>query len=358
MLLLQQIVFATMPIYKFLDWIDATKLELNCLGQNPSPATMYYFDKHRHKLRWYRGLHKNNIIYDPQIIRMMQDDDWEDMSAMPELIVVLEKNPEKINWEFLCENPAACHLIKKVIEEEGPYSKKLYWSQICCNKSRAAIEILLDHINKIHWVLLSSNPFALDILKQYPEEIDWENLSYVNDDRVIEFLEQNIDKIDWNNLSENIHPRAVALLKKYPTKINWDILNFNTNSDAIRLLESRPDKIKIEYLCSNENPEAILLLERTKNIENIKSFVVWHLLSENSAAIDLLRRNQDKIYWPYFSKNPAIFTYDYARMRDERRALHGDLAAWFWSPERVGAFLNEGGEIDDLDDMFINPPRL
>ena len=49
---------------------------------------------------------------------------------------------------------------------------------------------------------------------------------------------------------------------------------------------------------------------------------------------------------------PKIIKYDYALMRSTRIVLHGDLIAWYWSPRRVAAFLNAGGDIDDLDDKF------
>jgi hypothetical protein len=40
----------------------------------------------------------------------------------------------------------------------------------------------------------------------------------------------------------------------------------------------------------------------------------WNWLSFNPNAIELLKKNQDKINWHHFSKNPNIFTYDYKLM--------------------------------------------
>ena len=60
----------------------------------------------------------------------------------------------------------------------------------------------------------------------------------------------------------------------------------------------------------SRNPAAIRLLE--KNQEKI----YWHYLSANPAveAIQLLKLNRDKINWKYLSENPAIFEKDLSRI--------------------------------------------
>ena len=58
-------------------------------------------------------------------------------------------------------------------------------------------------------------------------------------------------------------------------KLNWDMLS--ENPAAIELLKENPDKIN------------------------------WYMLSRNPAAIYLLEDNQDKINYFVYSKNSAIF---------------------------------------------------
>ena len=62
----------------------------------------------------------------------------------------------------------------------------------------------------------------------------------------------------------------------------------------------------------SENPAAIHLLE--DNLEDPEK-TYWFVLSSNPAAIHLLDANPDKIYWEWLFENPAIFTYDYAKMK-------------------------------------------
>ena len=94
--------------------------------------------------------------------------------------------------------------------------------------------VLKDFIplEKIDWSGLSSNPNAIDLLREKmnnENELSQEVLNKVN----IE------DKINWNGLSGN--PYAIELLKANPDKIDWEMLSENPN--AIDLLKANYDKI-------------------------------------------------------------------------------------------------------------------
>jgi hypothetical protein len=68
----------------------------------------------------------------------------------PAAIHLLEQNPDKIDWEWLSQNPAAIHLISKALEQNP---------------------------DKIYWQWLSYNPAAIHLLEQKPDKIEWWNLS-------------------------------------------------------------------------------------------------------------------------------------------------------------------------------------
>jgi hypothetical protein len=76
---------------------------------------------------------------------------------------------------------------------------------------------------KLKLRLLSLNINGIDLFKNYPIKIDWENLSL--NPKAIELLGDNLDKIDWNELSSN--PNAIKLLRENPDKINWFELKVN-----------------------------------------------------------------------------------------------------------------------------------
>ena len=69
---------------------------------------------------------------------------------------------------------------------------------------------LLDwiDINKINWDYLSENPNSINLLEKNIDKINWIHLS--SNPNAIHLLEKNIDKIDWSWLSVN--PNAIQIL--------------------------------------------------------------------------------------------------------------------------------------------------
>lgn len=210
------------------------------------------------------------------------------------------------------------------------------WRVLSRNKN--AIELLIQHPDKIDWENLSGNINAIQILRQYPEKINWDILSrsanseYHNCEtsvhylQLIELLDQYPDKVVWTTI-DNKNPNVVELLKKHPDKINWNQLSKNKN--AIGLLRENMDKIDWDKLSANENAIE-LLAENPENInwdqciklndnydkllsivsekfeidEKIKNDILiyrekmkWNDISQETTDIELLRANLDKINW-------------------------------------------------------------
>jgi len=95
--------------------------------------------------------------------------DWDQLSANPKAVHLLNANPDRINWFKASQNPLIC---------------------------------LLDVLGKdLDWYSLSANPGALHLLEANPDKINWEALSF--NQAAIHILEANQDKIDWRILSEN-----------------------------------------------------------------------------------------------------------------------------------------------------------
>ena len=77
-------------------------------------------------------------------------------------------DPEKIDWDYLSENPSAIHLLEKNQE-------KIDWQQL--SRNPAAIHLLEKNPKKIDWMFLSRNPAAIHLLEKNLEKIDWRELS-------------------------------------------------------------------------------------------------------------------------------------------------------------------------------------
>ncbi len=54
-----------------------------------------------------------------------------------------------------------------------------------------------------------------------------------------------------------------------------------------------------------------------------------------------------EINWISVSKNPAIFTYDYKKIKDLNQELHKELIEELFHPKRIQKYLDMGGELED-----------
>ena len=99
-----------------------------------------------------------------------EDLEWPWLCQNPAAIHMLETNPNKIYWEFLSLNPAAIHLL-----EANP--DKIYWPWLCQNPTSLAINLLEANPDKINWGHLSRNPAAIHLLKVNPNKVDYRRLS-------------------------------------------------------------------------------------------------------------------------------------------------------------------------------------
>jgi len=151
------------------------------------------------------------------------------------------------------------------------------------SKNPNAVDYLKDYRDQIKWNDLSANPNAIELLREKAEEENKMRLSDIS--RMAEYK-----KLDWNNLSTN--PSAVELLKQYRRNIKWNRLSMNTNVEAIELL-----KEKIEKESKMKESE----LEKLKDEDKID----WDQLCLNAGAIEIIKANPKKINWRYLSKNPA-----------------------------------------------------
>lgn len=58
-------------------------------------------------------------------------------------------------------------------------------------------------IDNLDWSILSGNYYAIDLLKNNVDKIDYSQLSGNEHKDAIKILEKNIDKINWTKLSYN-----------------------------------------------------------------------------------------------------------------------------------------------------------
>lgn len=356
--------------YKLLDWIDVTKVNYRTLSKNPNAKKLLEHDKI----------------------------DWVSLSenTAPWATHLLEQHPDKINWYVLSGNPST-HAIRMLRQEINRVNNRTYAQKLV----ETWVEIHMKWMDffmgtynyekycytKIDWHRLSANPGAMELLEEeynrdpQNHRIDdsgliqnpkmnawamnlleetytkkplmWDWLSRNPSPFAKQLLEKYPEKINWHELSSNASPWAIQLLEQQPlhssqaNKIDWYNLSRNTSPFAIRLLEEtyKKDPQKISWYSLSENTQAIHILEQSileKKYGNGKDTIGWIALSSNPKAVHILERHPDKIHYTVFSRNPAIFTYDYDQMKMDKRELHEDLIRTMFHPDNIQCFAGWG----------------
>ena len=330
--------------YVLLDWIDKDKLDWRNLCENPNAIDLLELEENYDKINWHH------------------------ISLNPNAIDLLKKNYDKINWRIVSANPNAIKLLKEKIEleEKGIYDRSDEYNAIdgdilSTNTNPNVIKLLKKYPNKINWKYFSENPNAIDMLKirieyennlsskdysslDVTQKINWNYLSDNKNANAIDLLKENQDKINWKMLCSN--PIAIKMIKERiayeetldssdsseDKLIHWNFLSLNSNAIDLLTKKAKNEKtLTVKQIYRLENKDKIDWYELSKNInaiellrERIKyeerlteeeldyldyktDLIDWDFLSANPNAIDLLKENQDKINWKYFSKNPAIF---------------------------------------------------
>jgi len=96
--------------------------------------------------------------------------------------------------------------------------KDISWNAISQNDNDEALDLLLEHPNKINWNYLSgnSNDKAIELLKKNPEKICWCNFILNTNEKIIPILIKNLDKIRWFSLFyKNSNKNIKDIMKKY-----------------------------------------------------------------------------------------------------------------------------------------------
>jgi hypothetical protein len=241
--------------------------------------------------------------------------DWQDLSINEYALPLFEKYPEDVNWNMISKNPGAIPFIEKHLAKVGTTDSKVNWNLLSCNEN--ALPILERNIDKIHWDLFSKHPDFHSFLIKYPhvieeyqihEYVDWSELSTRSD--AIPLLEQYLNHVDWFEVSTL--ECMLPFLLKHPEHIDWSGLS--VNEDAIALLEENLDKID------------------------------WENVSHNKNAWPILSKNLDKVNWIELSQNPAIFTYDYDKIKERCSLFKEELMEVRFHPRHYEHFASWGFE--------------
>jgi hypothetical protein len=197
----------TNPADAAIDLLDQNpdRISIYPLARNTNPRAKLLFEKYKLKKCW------SALCANPADYAL----DW------------IEANPEEIDWRGLSRNPSPRAL--DILETNRHH---IFWDSVYINPSDRAISMLRIPISfDGGFVWMASNPAdkAIDILFQYPEEIDWYRFSMNPSPRAIQYLRDHPDRINWDSIFANPSDEVVPLLREYIRKnelspIQWQNL--------------------------------------------------------------------------------------------------------------------------------------
>jgi hypothetical protein len=225
---------------------------------------------------------------------------------------------DKIIPEYVNRNLYSSDLLSR---KYSTNNWKINWDIVSSNPY--AIELLSANLDRINWDALSSNSGAIGLLSANLYRINWHNLSA--NPHAVELLSANIDKINWYLISSN--PGAVSIIKTNIDKV--DACGISENPDAIQLLQKYPQLISFYQLSSNPNGLDLVRVYIKSMGDVGKCWLNWRLLSANPGMIPLLKEYPDKICWSELSGNPSA--------GEILAAANPDILDWMWLSQNPGA---------------------
>jgi len=226
-----------------------------------------------------------------------------------------DDNEKEEENEFISEWISA---IKEIVEEHG--NKINVFSRgggvlgnLCSHKNPKVLDLIKVYPDKINWIAINYNrePWAIKLLTDNINKIDWNVLCSRDDEFSINLLIDNKDKIRWATLCGNKNPKVIQLLKERieyennhninrnnssyhdnSNKINWDALQKNPNSKELimnRINDEFSGRIEFGALYIQVNNILPILLETIKNkdTESVKIFkkLIMRDITRNSDSI-------------------------------------------------------------------------
>lgn len=134
----------------------------------------------------------------------------------PRAINLLKDNLCRVNWVGLSSNPNALELLR-----ENP--DQIYWHELAYNPNPEALELMEENIENMNKHMMGNNPALLPWLRDNLEYVCWSSICQkAKTPEMFQFIRDHIQYADWVELSSN--PYAGDLLKEFPNKITMEAL--------------------------------------------------------------------------------------------------------------------------------------
>lgn len=288
-------------MYKLLDWIPeeifTNSKYYSTLALNHHPEAINYLQKHLNDI--------DKLIYEKHEI-------WKNISSNPYAYELLMNNKKKINFNELCRNKNP--MILHILTTKKKYYEQICWMHLSANSSEYAVNILINNQENISWKFLchNKNTKAVKLLYYNIHKIDWYEFSANKNPLAIKLIKDNFHKIhnllDFKTLSMNMS--AMQLLKVYPEIIDWGFIIENENAHDIIIknmdkIYSENNRILSDMAFNNNKKVLQLLIDYNILNKNNNNFnLIMFNLCKNPNAIDIIKKYPTHINYKYLNINP------------------------------------------------------
>lgn len=216
----------------------------------------------------------------------LDDDCWNALSSQQKAKDFLIQNLDKIDYFEVIFNDKYADIIQHNIEEVN-------WYEL--THMDISSDLVQNNLDKADWKTLSLSLKSYDILRENLDKINWHNLSKNKNDAAIEILRENLYKVDWKSLSANVNVGAIEILRENLDKVDWDVLS--QNEAAIDILKDNPKQIVDASLWKNKHPDAVDLIDvsRYVSISSSDFFIFESQFKSSERHLTFLKDNCDEI---------------------------------------------------------------
>lgn len=330
---------------------------------------IYYRDLYY--IEWFKFRYPKLVITAEDVYRKDPESkelDWGTISSCGNFIHIIESiydkdpNDKRIHWPNLHFNICSANIMEKE-HKSNPNSERLLYEYLTCypryvyfikqfRKYGAAVDwFKISHYDQPEIVELILEEYNRSINKMYTR-ISFSGICTNSNDKIVDIVIKEFNKrnqfiiFNIDKLCANTNPRIINLLieeykkgSKIVDEFDWNVLSENINGIPLLDLKIKNDGWRCnEYyhrLIGNKNcsqiikdniynyantrewreicfqPHLIDLVNRKIREHGIGIWLNWDSLSQNSAAIHLLRKYPEKIKYKFIKNNENIFYKDY-----------------------------------------------
>lgn len=199
--------------------------------------------------------------------------------------------------EWLVQNPDPRYLERCV----NAYPEVV--TQLCKHHSTEAIDIVKRY-EAYDWEALNSNPYAIELLSNHPERIQYHLLSDNPGAYGLLFFlltSGKVCELEYYHILNGVH--ADKLLAEYPFSPRHRVLQEVSITEEQQILEkvrAGLEDYEVQILCACPF-ESVLRLIYERYLPDIDPEVI----SRNPVAIDLLLEESSLISWDALARNPS-----------------------------------------------------